>query len=206
MLDLTDQSIQDDFGGHAESGVRALLGSGLEDRLTFGDLFVKRLAFGKQVGDWFFAVNVFSRAERGQRGDGVPVIGGADHDGIDVVAFAKLAEIAVNVAALEAAALLLLGVAGVDLVLGLVGALRVRVAHGDSLDFLAIEHAIEHAGALAAAADKADSHSFGGGGGSSLSQHRGRQDEWSGECGGSLDEMASFHEIEVLRGAARLPF
>ena len=86
-------------GMMAVADVGALLGACLEDGLLFRDLLVDGLALGEEVGDGLLAVDVLAVAQGLEGAEGVPVVGGGDDDGIDVVAGAELAEVGVGVAA-----------------------------------------------------------------------------------------------------------
>jgi hypothetical protein len=72
-------------------------------------------------------------------GDGVPVVGGGNHHGVDVLAGQQLAEVVVGGAAAKGPLVLLLGVAFLDDLAGIVAAFSDDVADGDDLHVAAAD-------------------------------------------------------------------
>src|SRR5262249_42301492 len=129
-LDLADAAAADILDGGAELAVGALLAAGLQDAVELAH----RVDHGRGlVGGQrqrLLAVNVLLRLAGIDGEDGVPVVGGGDDDGVDVVALEEVAVVVVGGAALVSAGLGGVGVALLDGGLGALAAGGVHVAHG----------------------------------------------------------------------------
>jgi hypothetical protein len=75
---------------------RALLGAVLENDAVAAYGIGDGTTLGNRVGDWFFQIDMFSRADGSQSQQRVPVIRRGDGYGIDIFARKKLAEILIG--------------------------------------------------------------------------------------------------------------
>ena len=96
-VEFAEAAIADDFAGFAEAGVGALLAAGLEDAVVFGDGGDHGAAFGDREGEGLFAVDILAGAGGLDGGDGVPVVGKGDEDGVDIGRSEDVAEVFVGV-------------------------------------------------------------------------------------------------------------
>jgi hypothetical protein len=82
--DVADPTVADDGCGAAESGLRALLGSGLDDPpRAAGDIYHgATLDDGK--GHRLLAIDILAGLHRGDGHGGVPVVGGGDEHDVQV--------------------------------------------------------------------------------------------------------------------------
>ena len=99
---LADNAVEHQLHCVAKAPVRTLLRAGLKNRFLLRRFFVDRHAFGEQMRDGFFAVNILAIAQRLERLQRVPMVGRADDDHIQILARAQLAKIRVRVARLAA--------------------------------------------------------------------------------------------------------
>lgn len=85
--DAADASGADKFGGTDEAMVvfGALLAAGLEDAVVLADGLDHGPALVEALGEGFFAVDVLAGAGGVEDLVDVPVVGGADDDGVDGV-------------------------------------------------------------------------------------------------------------------------
>ena len=189
-LDLADDAVADDFAGDAEFlVVRALLGAGLEDLLAAAHGFDEREGLMDVVRERLLAVHVLAGVDRGDGGDGVPVVRRGDDDGVDVLVGDEFAEVGVGRATLEGG-LLVLAVAFFDGLLGVFAAVGVHVADAHDLDFLAAEEVLQVATVHFTHADEAEIQALVRSGLSA--PDAGGEDEWGGDrSGGGLDEMTA---------------
>ena len=139
-----------------------MLGADLKDDFLFSGFLVDGLAFGEEVSDGFFAIDVFAGAEGAEGGEGVPVVGCAHDHGIDVLPLGDFAKIIDGVDAFERAGGGFFGVAFLNLRLRGVAAALVRITNGEGLDFRRVHDGAEVAIALAAAADQAEGDAVAG--------------------------------------------
>ena len=140
-VEFAEAAVADHFAGFAEAGVGALLAAGLEDAVVFGDGGDHGAAFGDREGAGFFAVDIPAGADGLDGGDGVPVVGKGDEDGVDIGASEDVAEVFVGGAAFVGAGALFAGVVPFDEVAGgfaagkgtvpVAGGLAVDVADGE---------------------------------------------------------------------------
>ena len=107
-------SVTDQFGGAAEMPIGALLAAGLQDAplLPYGS--THGAPFGNGEGERLLAVDVLAGLRRPNDLDRVPVVGGADLDGVDIVTGQEVAKIAQSVAAIVVPGPLLLGIVPLD--------------------------------------------------------------------------------------------
>ena len=95
-----------------------------------------RDALAQGVREGFFAEDVLASFGGGDGRDGVPVVGGRDADGVDVLACDQLAEVLVGLAVLVA-------VAGVDLLEGVLQVLVIDIANGHHAAVVLTQEAVE---------------------------------------------------------------
>ena len=98
--ELADAAVADEGAGEAEDAGGALLGAELEDAFVAVDVFAQGPVFGEVEAHGLFEVNVLAGADGGQGGEHVPVIGGGDEDGVEVLAGDQFAEVVVGGAVL----------------------------------------------------------------------------------------------------------
>ena len=96
LFEFAEAAIADEFGGHAEVNIAALLGAGLPDDIGLANGVTHEAAFSDGEGEGLFAVDVFAGAGGCDGLEGVPVVGGGDLDGVDVWAGEKVAEVFVG--------------------------------------------------------------------------------------------------------------
>ena len=109
-LQVADAAVADQFGGIAELHGGALLAADLEDAAGGLDGVGERAAFGDGQRRGLLQVDVLAGADGVDGDERVPVVGGADDDGVDVLVGEEL---------------VIVGVAG-DAVVGLAGLLCCR--------------------------------------------------------------------------------
>ena len=148
VADIANETFGNHFLNLLIVGGGALLGSGKKERLGRADRLDHGLLLADVVAERFFAVDVLAGAEGFDRGDGVPVIGGADEDGINVLVFEKFPEIGVDLAGRCHRGPGLFGIGFVD------------VAEGDEVGMGGLPHEVADVLAAPAATDKADADSF----------------------------------------------
>jgi hypothetical protein len=91
--EFADATISNEFGGQPEPGIGALLAAGLEDSLGTTDGIADVAALLNRQSERLFAVNVFAGLRCGNRDFRMPVIGGADNDGVDPAVSEQIAEV-----------------------------------------------------------------------------------------------------------------
>ena len=96
LFEFAETAIADEFGGHAEVNVTALLGAGLPDDIGLANGVAHEAAFGDGEGEGLFAVDVFAGAGGGDGVEGVPVVGSGDLDGVDVWTGEEVTEVFVG--------------------------------------------------------------------------------------------------------------
>lgn len=84
------------FEGGFESARGAALGPALDDAVVFEGGGGELASFPDGVGDWLFDVDVFPRLRGPDGGEGVPVVGGGNHHGVDVLVVEKAADVVVG--------------------------------------------------------------------------------------------------------------
>jgi len=134
-----------------------------------------------------FAVDVLAAFKRGNCRNRVPVVGGGDADGVNVLACDDFAEIGMGLAVDLPLVVLL------DALLGGVAAGGVHVADGQHADGLVVQEGLEQAPVLDAHADEAHvDHAVGGG---LLGRGAGGQDHGGQCCGGRCNKgtAGQFH-------------
>src|SRR5437870_6533935 len=93
---LAQAAVANDFAGQPEVQVRALLAADLEDALGLPCHLEQGLALVDGQGERLLAIHVLAAPQGGDGGQRVPVVGRGDDHGVDVLAGAKLAEVAVT--------------------------------------------------------------------------------------------------------------
>ena len=68
----------------------------MEDDTVAIDFAHHAVGLADGEGERIFAVDVFTSACGGENGDGMPVVGGGDEDGVDIIAGDELAEMDKN--------------------------------------------------------------------------------------------------------------
>ena len=115
---LADAPGGDRFAGEALDVVAAEAGADLEGAAGLLDRALQELALVDRERQRLFAVDVLARPARGGGHGGVPVVGRADHDHVDVAAVQQLAIVLVQ------------GGLGAEVLDGLLADLAVHVADG----------------------------------------------------------------------------
>ena len=156
-LQLADAAIADILDRLPELAVEfaPLLAAGLKDDLIGSHRLDDLPTLGNRVRQRLLAVDVLLGLGRQHAAQSVPVVGRGDHHGVDVVAGQKLAEIAVNVAALVLARLDRLGILLLDGFLGIRGPLGDDVAYGNHLHIAEAQKPVHMAAAHRPHADEA---------------------------------------------------
>lgn len=172
--DFADAPVADEFDGAAHFAGGALPAPGLPDAAVLADGVDEGAAFEEVVGEGFLAVDVFAVAGGESADGGVPVVGGGDHDGVDVGAGADVAEVFEH----EAVGV---GVAFVDAFLGGFHLFGVDVADGADGDVVYVEEGSHVAVAHAADADHGHGDAVAGG---VLAEDAGGDDVEGGRGGG----------------------
>lgn len=168
LADFADLSGADQFDGFGIVLAAAPVGAHLGDAIVAAGGIAEDAAFADGGGEGLFDVNILASLEGGEGGDGVPVIGGADGDDVDVLAFDDTAEVFRGGGA---------GVAfGFEAFEGVGDALVINVADGGDLDFPGGEEGVGDGTGDAAAADDAEANAVvrggaGGGGGGEGALH-----------------------------------
>ena len=139
---------------------------GLEYDAGLGDGVAHRAPFADGQREGLLAVNVLSRLASFDHGDGVPVVGRAYFDGVDILATEDFVVIDVRVATLRDARRVVLAVVLLDQALGglataelavpVAEALAVDVANGDDLDAIILEERPDVVEALVAGSNHAE--------------------------------------------------
>ena len=89
--DAADTAALNEIDGVAELTPAALLHAALEDPVAGADGVREGFAFFDGVGDGLFEVDVFAGARASQATVHVPVVGGGDEDGVDLLVVEHLA-------------------------------------------------------------------------------------------------------------------
>jgi len=179
-----------------------LLRAGLENGFALRDLAIDGLALGEKMGNRFFAVHILAIAQCLEGLHGVPVIGRADNDDVQIRARAQFAVIRVVRArlGLVTASHQLGGrfpakctAGGLVAEMGLI-----RIAHANHLRILFAEERIHYARTTAAGANEPDREAVARGG-LGAPKDGGRHD---GDRGGILEEAPAsealfFHAVKV---------
>jgi hypothetical protein len=92
-LEPSDPAVAHQFAGRPELAARPLLGPELEHDAAVVHGLTDGLGGTEAPADGLLAVHVFALPGRLKRDQGVPVIGGGDLDGVDVLAAHQFAEI-----------------------------------------------------------------------------------------------------------------
>ena len=100
-VDLAYSAVANQFAGKTRGVVGAFVAASLEYSAVAFDSIADGAAFGDAVGERFFAVDVLARLCSGYGDKGVPVVGGADGDGVDVIAGEQVPEVTVCVESYE---------------------------------------------------------------------------------------------------------
>ncbi len=139
------------FDGGFESAGRAALGPALNDPIVFEGGSCELASFPDGMGNGFFDVDVFPRLGGPDGGEGVPVVGGGNHHGVDVLVVEKAADVAVGCDGLPCVVRILFeyGFAVCD-------AFCVNVTQGNEARIFGVESVFEDARAASADADSRD--------------------------------------------------
>lgn len=171
LFEFAEAAIADEFGGHAEVNVTALLGAGLPDDIGLANGVTHEAALGDGEGEGFFAVDVFACPGGCDCLKRMPMIGGGDLDGVDVRAGEEVAEVFVG----GAGAALVIGVDHAahglatkgavlaDNALVVAGGFGFDIAHGNDLDAFVIEEVFDDVVGATAAADESEGGAIGRG-------------------------------------------
>jgi hypothetical protein len=155
--DTAEAAAADEFAGAAELLAGALLRTELEDAARFGDGGTEEHALGVRHRHGFLQVDIFAGEDGGERGLGVPVVGRADDDGVDVGTFQELTVVGHDVDARSGRALF--AVEFLDEAAAAGGARGIDVAHGDVVGEAGVEdvgHVVAEGDATAANLADAD--------------------------------------------------
>ena len=139
------------FDGGLEATGGAALGPALDDSVVFEGGCGQLSAFPNGVGDGLFDVNIFTGLCGPDCGEGVPMIGGRDHDGVDVLAFEEASNVVVGRDGLS-------GVIGIlfEDRFTVCDAFCVHIAEGHEARILCVKCVFEDAGAASADSDAGD--------------------------------------------------
>jgi hypothetical protein len=94
--EVTDPSVPDDRRGLAEGGVRALLGTRLQDTAATARCFDEHASLADRERERLLAVHVLAGEQRGLGDGGVPVIGRADEHRVDISPRQQILEAAMD--------------------------------------------------------------------------------------------------------------
>jgi len=193
-----------------DGGAGALLGAGLDDPVVFAGSLDHFTTFPDGMADGFFDVDVFSCLAGPDGQEGVPMVGGGDDDGVEVIAVQGVADVAV---AFESGGVAFLFLAGfLD---SLIEDHLVGVAEGDDVDIGQAEEAFDVAVSLAADSGHGDADLvIGAAWGGPKVWEGGKADGGAGGGGeATAEELASMQAIfhssgpfgfDVLRAGLRL--
>ena len=154
--EAADAVVADESARQAEDARGALLRAELEDTFVTADCFAQGPVFGEVEAHGFFEVDVFAGADGGQGREDVPVIGGGDEDGVEVLAGDQFAEVMVGGA-------IPILVVLIDPVAGLLEVGGEDIAEGNNAGVLLAQEVAHDALALGAQADAADGDAAAGG-------------------------------------------
>ena len=164
LVDVADDAGVEEFDSFAEGSPPAALGSAGGDAVVFAGGFDELGAFEDVVGDGLFDVNVFAGLHGPDGGEGVPVVGGGDGDGVDGFVIEGAAHVGVEEGALAGF--------GKDFLGGGFGAGTIDFDEGCDFDVGDGEEFRDVSGAAATDADDGDAEAviglgpgLGGGGG-----------------------------------------
>ncbi len=127
------------------------MGAALDDAVVFESGSGELASFPDGVGDWFFDVDVFPGLCGPDGSEGVPVVRGGNHHGVDVLVLKEAADIAVGCDGLSRVVWILLeyGFAVCD-------AFCVNVTQGNEACVFGVESVFKDAWAASADADSGD--------------------------------------------------
>jgi hypothetical protein len=155
-LESADAAVANEFGHAMIDRHGAIFGAGLEDALVAAHGIDEDLAFVDGEG-WLFALDILAGAEGEHADEGMPMIRGGDHHGVDV-GRARTSRKSPVIGAIAVEVLF------VDDLLGAAHALGVDVADGEDPGIVEVEVTSEvPAGAVIAGADEADGDAVAGG-------------------------------------------